>query len=586
MKVKRLKAALRLGLSIWRPTRRVLALCWLMHAMTAVALLFAASAARAESFDVAVRVFCPAAWNMALDRLDEDFTTRVDVPCAGIRVVAMDADPLNDEYCGSAYTDSRGVARFRGSCNDTAGGRPEVYLKVEGRSANGFSVGIIDPNPLDRILESLGRIFEVGVPLPLPVIDRLRAHQTFAWLSDERLANEGQQLDFGDVAIGRGFADGSVSDLAARQFWAAQYATQRLRAGTKYVPMDFNYNVAAPIGAPTTLYDTVIVSFNDTAAPSRALAATAHEIGHVLYNTYHSGMLHWLTDAPDYMTGHARCDDDHFQTLAWYEGFADFVRDYVFQRWDWSRSEWVHTQFPYEGCKFKDANPDEPGASRPGLHIEGNVQALLNNIYFGPVRAEQRKDIGVVKQADFVCPVGQRRIVTPIGAVECEREVPAICTNGLYRVDSLGLTDRCLQIVRDGSCRPFQECEPIEQFVNAACSGTAVRRSGPDACLARSPAQHSVPNGAPRPRPDGSPDMVLGRDRNDARAWFSLPSFDQVMEWVIAAGNDSHRAREFWDRHIGPSCLPRNGLRYQYCHPQQSKSFADEANQLVGAPLP
>ena len=140
-------------------------------------LLFAASAARAETFDVAVRVFCPAAWNTALDRLDETFGTRVDMPCAGIRVVAMDADPLRDEYCGAAYTDSRGVARFRGSCNDTAGGRPEVYLKVEGRSANGFSVGVIDPNPLERILESLGRIFEVGVPLPLPVIDRLRAHR-------------------------------------------------------------------------------------------------------------------------------------------------------------------------------------------------------------------------------------------------------------------------------------------------------------------------------------------------------------------------------------------------------------------------
>lgn len=569
-------------------TKRLMAaMRWLTGLLVPAALLFAASGARAETFDVAVRVFCPAAWDTALDRLDETFTTHVEVPCAGIRVVAMDADPLNDEYCGAAYTDSRGMARFRGSCNDTAGGRPEVYLKVEGRSANGFSVGVIDPNPLERILESLKRIFEVGVPLPLPLIDRLRSHQTFAWLGDERLVSDGQLLDFGDVAIGRAFADGSVSDLAARQFWAAQYATQRLRAGTKYPPMDFNYTVSAPLGAPTTLYDTVIVSFNDNAEPSGALRATAHEIGHVLYNTYHSGMLHWLTDAPDYLTNHARCDDDHFQTLAWYEGFGDFVRDYVFQRWDWTRPDWVHPQFPYGGCRFDAASSEQPGASRPGLHIEGNVQALLNNIYFGPVRAAQRNEIGVARQADFVCPAGQQRIVTPIGAVECEREVPATCTSGLYRIDSLGVNDRCMQVVRDPSCRPFEECEPIEQFVNATCSGgNALRRSGRDACLVRSPAQHSVPNGTPRPRPDGSPDLVLGRDRDGARAWFSLPGFDQVMEWVIAAGNDAHRAREFWDRHIGPSCLPRNGLRYQYCHPQQSKSFSDEANSLVGTTLP
>jgi hypothetical protein len=121
---KRLIAALRIGLTIWRqarsaaastfrrPARRLTALLWLIQAIAGGALLLGASAARAETFDVAVRVVCPAAWNTALDRLDTSFSTHVDVPCAGIRVVSMDADPPADEYCGSAYIDSRGVARF------------------------------------------------------------------------------------------------------------------------------------------------------------------------------------------------------------------------------------------------------------------------------------------------------------------------------------------------------------------------------------------------------------------------------------------------------------------------------------------
>ena len=215
------------------------------------------------------------------------------------------------------------------------------------------------------------------------------------------------------------------------------------------------------------------------------------------------------------------------------------------------------------------------------------MQALLNNIYFGPVRAAQRNDIGVARQADFGCPAGQRRVVTPIGAVECEREVPATCAIGEYRIDSLGLADRCARSVRDGSCRPFEECEPIEQLVNAdmrvgnrAATQRPRRVPGQVAGAARraerrtAAAARRLPRHGARPRP------------GDARAWFSLPHLDQVMDWVIGAGNDAHRAREFWDGWIRRSCLPRNGLRYQYCHPQESSSFIDETNRLVGAPLP
>ena len=63
-----------------------------------------------------------------------------------------------------------------------------------------------------------------------------------------------------------------------------------------------------------------------------------------------------LQDFQDYMTNHGKCDTDHFQTLAWYEGFADFIEDYVLQRWNW----------PASNCAWAVdwANAGEPASDR------------------------------------------------------------------------------------------------------------------------------------------------------------------------------------------------------------------------------
>jgi hypothetical protein len=536
--------------------------------------LLGATPARAERFGVSATVVCPASWDQGLNRLETTFTIRpAIVPCAGIRVVAMDADPGPDEYCGAGFTDSQGFVRIAGECNDRLGGRPEVYVKVTGRSINGFSVGILDPtDPLHPLTEALEHGLEAGVPLGLPVVDALRAHATFEWVGPERLAGEGQQLDLGEIGIGAG---GALSWMAARQLWIAQYTAFRLREGTQHQPMDFNYSLNAPIGFPTTLYDTVIVDseMNEAPAASRALRATAHEIGHVLYNTYHSGMLHWLLDAPDYMTQHGRCEAGHFQTLAWYEGFANFVRDYVFQRWDWRASTWTEEFEPFSGCALTTGQVD--------MSLEGNVQGMLNNIFFGPVRQAQRDGIGVPQNTDFSCPAGQRRVVNSDGTVECEREEAPTCTRGAVTVDRVQLIDQCARSVRDPGCEPFEECEPVLQFSGTVCTyGDVVRRSGPDGCIARSPARHSLPNGQPAPRPDGTPDMVLGRTPGGGLAWFSLPDLDDVVEWVIRAGNDGHRAREFWQGWIRPWCQTRDALRNHYCDPNRSATFLGELQTL------
>ena len=107
-------------------------------------------------------------------QFDPSFTRAVNVPCAGIRVVAMDADNGFDEFCGAAYTDSRGQVNFRGECGDLSHPSPEVYLRIEGRSLNGFSVGIIEPNLFERILDQRAGPRIGGLPRRRLVRDQLR----------------------------------------------------------------------------------------------------------------------------------------------------------------------------------------------------------------------------------------------------------------------------------------------------------------------------------------------------------------------------------------------------------------------------
>lgn len=606
------------------PTTRV----WVLGAMTVLCGLLAVGplTARAASFDVNARILCPASFLVGANPLggnllDPTFATAVNPPCAGIRVVAMDADFGFDEYCGAAYTDARGRVLFRGECGDTSRPSPEVYLRIEGRSLNGFSVGVVQTNVIERILDHLEdiweRFVEDGTPIPVPVLHELRPHQTFAWLTPSRRVADGASFDLGaDLVVGAG---GPVSIMAGRQFPAAQFATFRLRAGTRYRPMHFNYTVNAPLPPFTiafTAYDTVVVDFtrNTPARAPAALAATAHEIGHVLYNTYHSDTLHWVGDVPDYLTNHAACDlGRHHQTLAWYEGFADFVRDYVHQQWFWPEFRWMGmpltaaTPLPPPGAPPL-VTPTLPGAPPfPGsvfgvnaatgapcpadMSDEGNVAGLLNNVFFGPVRPVLVDGLNPSAGGlTFGCPDGALPVAAPAtGALECTVRLPATCATGRLVIDANGLADGCRVWVENPRCAnappgrntscPYDDLEEMHSL--GCAGGPAIRQGGRDACPTQVPATHSLPNGRPRPRPDGSPDMVLGTASSGGLAWFSLPSLDDVMGWVDEAGTDDHRAREYWERRIRPWCLRGDGsLRDRYCRPNRSPTFFGELTTL------
>lgn len=552
--------------------------------------------ASAATFDVNATILCPASLTAA-GTFNPAFTTAVNRPCAGIRVVAMDSDPGFDEYCGAGYTDARGRVLFRAECGDTIRPLPDVYLRIEGKSLEGFSVGVVETDALDRLVDGLEhaweRFVEDGVPIGIPELDVFRKHQTFAWLSPTSMqVREGGSLGFGALIIGAP-GTGAVSVMAGRQYWAAQFAMFRLGAGTRYRPMHFNYTVDAPLPPITlafTAYDTVVIDFTRSVGPraAAALRSTAHEIGHVLYNTYHSDNLHWVGDCLGVFCfrNSDRCASVHLD-LAWYEGFADFVRDYVHQIWNWPTWSWT-TAPPPPGCALEPP-PPPPGVVAVDMSVEGNVEGLLNNVYFGPVRpalltAANPTSGGLA----FGCPDGitMPSPAPPGGNLVCPVTAPVTCATGTLAVDATGARDACRDWVDDPRCArapnrtsPNFSCpyDPVPQTNPTSCAGVRATVPGRDTCTTLVPATHTLPNGRPRPRPDGTPDMQLGTARTGGQAWFSLPTLDDVVGWVDEAGTDDHRAKEFWDNRIRPWCTRGDGsLRDRYCHPLRSPSFAGE----------
>lgn len=569
------------------PTDRFAAarLLYLACMLAAVALLPAAPA-RAESFTVTARVLCPASLNGGV--LDSGFTVAPTfVPCAGIRVSAMDSDPLWDDYCGAAYTDSQGRVRFAASCGDAFGGPPGIYLKIEGRSALGFSVGTHDYTFWDALVDVFSLGLSLGATLPFEAVDYLTKHATFAWITGgERAGTNGATLDFGDVCIGAAAQtqhacqlrtldrDSPVSIFAARQFWAAQYAMQVLRSVTTRLPMDFNYTVDAPLGQPMTVWDTVVVDGDAAISrPADMLTATAHEIGHVVYNTYHSDNPHWLTDVTDYMTHHSYCEGGHFMTLAWYEGFANWVRHVAFGRTVWLTNR--VTLPPGTG----------PCASGTGFDREGNVTAVLDALYFGPL--DSRAPLAA---AQFSCPAGFTRLQDATGVVRCRRTTAPSCAAG-RTLDASGICARpgvepvtaalYRQLMAACASRRDRDtvpcpAEPIEVAQPGACPPGAARVqvSGGVRCVQDTSATSAFPGPAPLPRGDGTPNSILAATPGGGQRWFRLADADTLIGFVAAAGLRAHRMEEFWTGWIRPWCVanePDGAIRF--CNPAQSPDF-------------
>jgi hypothetical protein len=574
-----------------------------LGALGALLLGTAALPAHAENFTATATISCAASLK-ADGKLDATFRTYAppgtpntnpptQVACAGLRVSVMDADPAWDEYCGAAYTNSRGQVSIPASCADTIGGPPDVYLKVEARSHYGFSVGTHDYTFWDglvdffTILGSPGSIFTALTVLPLEAVDYLTKHATYAWITPEQPGNAAQ-INFGDLATGMGFdTEESYSHFASMQFWAAQYAMAGIRSTTSLWPMDFNYTVDAPLGSPTTVWDTVIVDgdspFDVGQAPGQApltlgqqaLHATPHEIGHVLYNTYHSSFSHWLyDDATDYMTTHDHCEDGHFMTLAWYEGFAHWVRHLAYSDYDW-QSNVLHLPSKTDVCQ-----------GQPGFHLERNVTAVLDALYYGPWSGRRAQGDSM-----FACPAGFTRYIDSAGVVRCRQYRAPTCPAGrtLQRDRMSGITDACVlpgiepvsaelynRLLR--ACRNQPENCPrdMEAVVYSTCpaGSQAQRQPGADTCLTTRQSTSAYPGATPLPRGDGTPDRILARTPAGGLRWQQLMNADTLIGMVRTAGTQSHRMREMWDGWMRPWCLSNDTLGIpRYCNAAESPEF-------------
>lgn len=428
----------------------------------------------AESFTVQAQVQCPASLSMDASGntvLDATFATPSIqwVPCAGVLVTAKDADTDWDDYCGSAFTDSAGRVNFAAQCSDDAvSGPPDVYLEISARSPLGFEVGTHDYGTWEIIGEVLATVatnglYALGEALAaaggeLP--PALMAFDTARWVSNQRDGNQGAVLNFGSLAMGDDFdhagspsasptLDNEPPAWAARQFWATSYSVQTLRNNTTRLPMYFRYMVDNSfLGSPTTLWDTVIVDedrFRNDA--TWMLAATPHEIGHVIHNTYHSGYQHWLfEDGLHYAKTHFGCGSDTL-ILAWYEGFANFIGDLVFHAdprgvqdtglavGDPATSTYVPFD-PWANC----ASNANTAAGRFGFAVEGNVEDVLTTLYLGP-RTGLFDLNHSPHDSEFVCPTGWERYQSN-GQWECRRERRPVCSATLL-VDAANFVDHC-----------------------------------------------------------------------------------------------------------------------------------------------
>ena len=599
--------------------------------VTSLALImFVAMPIFGETFSVDVKIFCPA--NLIIgDVADPTFGELANgasqptyVPCAGIRVVALDADYGPDEFCGVGYTDSTGRAAFPAQCSDNlpGGGKPNVYLRIEGRSFYGFSVGTHSYGLFDALRAFLTvTVVPSGAAIPKEVFDYFRSHETYVWeLPGEREAADGEVLKYSNVCVGDRFPFGdksacgfrnnldqdpstmTVSEMAAREFWAAQYSMARLHSGApQHPPMDFNINLDEPfgIGTPTTLWDTIAITGDRLTGKegARSLAATPHEIGHVLYNSYHSGMDHWFyVDGTGYMQSHQRCENGKTLSFAWYEGFANFARDYVFQSYDWPMNSWRQLgdhafsnsmKAPFAGC----------GSSMVDMHHEGNVQALLNNIFFGPVSDAQLNAIaGLAPAVSFTCPAGFTLVNMPDRSILCEHHYQPNCPPAEHlSVDGRGTTDVCRdatssnlsdatfsKLLHSDACESRGQC-PESVELMCPSGDLIVRRPHRDECIHKQRPTSPIGGIAPVPRPDGSRDLALGIDSTGNNVWFGLPALDDVIEWVRQAGTNAHHPGEFWDGYIRPWCLSTpssDNFHNYYCNPVKSPNFSSELQQL------
>ena len=368
----------------------------------------ASGAARANAdYVVTARFLCPYYVRSSDGEWDTTFSSsqRKFLPCYGLHVLVRQPRTFGDSYCGEDYSASDGTVKIHTRLDCTG----NIYLQAEAASLQNFHVGTHSfpwwKVPVDAWLAFL----TAGLIVPGEVYDYLTTSDEFVWNSSSTSVQPGtgDRINFGSFNVGD--EDDHLSRMAADVIPVASLSLQQLRA-SGHLPGPLSFVINHPqFGSPSTIWDTII--FNDGDArrlddrgnpilyPS-FLRTIPHEVGHAAYNPAHSSQDHWLVDALGYMAQHRVCQS-HGLRFAWYEGFADFIEDYVYPRALPEPGGLELTEQPPDhpfyhlthGC-YLDAirRGDDPAdAARctlgaTGFDKEENVEALLDEIYYGPYR--------------------------------------------------------------------------------------------------------------------------------------------------------------------------------------------------------
>lgn len=379
-----------------------------------IACIAAGTRAEAQVYKIKGKFLCPhyirsdGEWDFNFQHGNRRF-----LPCDGMHVVALQPGTFGNSYCGEDYTAHDGSIGIRASTECSG----DVYLVAEASSLQGFHVGthtfpwartLAKDILLAYLAATLTGDPQAVTPLPDDAYDFLVDNDVFTWASPTKSVNvgTGDTVDFGTFELG--ITPDSRDDRAGKAFWMTGLAL-RIIEYSGYIPSNPAIVVDHPIfGTPTTIWDTILFKDSDAGDPNKSrnmFRSIPHELGHATYNPYHSGQAHWLQDATKYIANHCLCEPLGTLRFSWYEGFADFVESYVYayalqnsgglkatEALDAAGDPYYHV---FRGCYSDDAHEGDPCSpidracttASVGLNHEGNVQALLDQIYFGEYNA-------------------------------------------------------------------------------------------------------------------------------------------------------------------------------------------------------
>jgi acyl-[acyl carrier protein]--UDP-N-acetylglucosamine O-acyltransferase len=331
---------------------------------------------------------------------DQNYTgTRFNVPAVRQLVTVWQPQIFDDTFCGQAFTDLSGSISGTFDCGGAV--PTQLYAVVEGVNTWDARVGtfdevgfgfflaglaVSDPALFARLVASdfSAYLQLLTGPLAPAATHFLTNPQTMRWQSAVVSVPGGTTVfNLPTQFLGAPPPAGGVADnneYAAALLEAVDFSYRTLEVGGT-IPASRWFINTPYFGTPTTIWDAVHHQRGafGTIPFGRGMAATAHELGHVIYNQRHSDIVHYLVEVLQYAQNHFACTAPISQVFAQYEGFANALRAIAWR---------TESEARYSAPSADPAGTDYiRGCGAAELIFEGNVQAFYYSTVYGTYRA-------------------------------------------------------------------------------------------------------------------------------------------------------------------------------------------------------